>query len=366
MAIDIVDLRTNVEAGRGSVTDLSRAHRRSFAGPEFLVGNVTAAFLRAYASQSFVLGTSVFHVKNATVTAEGIIFTNGRLNTCNELNIDLGYAEHYHRGTFERLNRLRTIDVTAPVVLLTGPGHLVYGHWLVDFLPKLYLLHLAGYKLKRLRFLLPQDVPSFATDWLALLSIEPGQFLRYDRLEEAVRCRELIVPTTLRFGSRASPLLKEAAAFLARKIETRFFRRSSKGRRLFVSRSSNAVTLNNRTLIQRALFEARAQARGYEVIKPERLSIPDQVRVFGSAEVLCGEYGSGLHGSMFAPAGSIVLAARDDGIDLGFLQSGIDQSLDHENGYIIGRSVADNDGHFSVDEADIDLAFEWLDWKRNA
>jgi capsular polysaccharide biosynthesis protein len=366
MTPGLVDLRTNVEAGRGRVTDLSEPAHSAFRAPDFLVGAVNAEFLRTYAAQSLVLGTALFHVKHASVTAEGVVFTDGRLNTCNELNTDLAYVEHYHAGTRERFDRLTAVTVTDPVVLLTGPGHLVYGHWLVDFLPKLYLLSLAGYRFSRLRFLIPADTPAFALAWLDLLGIGPGQLLRYDRLANVVVCRELIVPTALRFGSRASPLFRQAAAFLTRHVENRLFRRRSRNRRLFVSRSSNAVTLNNRTLLQREAFEAQARARGFEIVRPEILSIPDQVRLFASADMLCGEYGSGLHGSMFCRPGATIMAARDDGIALGFLQSGIDQTLGHANGYVIGAGTPQGDGGFSVDEADLALAFDWLHWRHHA
>lgn len=362
---DIIDLRTNLASGRGSVVDFSAARHVAFPGPDFLVGDGTDAFLRHYFSQDIVLGTSLYRIKDASVTAEGVIFTDGQFNSCNELNIYLQYAKTGHRGTIERLPGLRTIPADDPVVLLTGPGHLVYGHWLVDFLPKLYLLDRAGLNLRRLTFLMPADTPGFAREWLRLLGIEPRQFLVYDRSRDVVACRELIVPTALRFGSRASPLFKDAANFLRKRIEGRTFRKAPARRRIFVCRTANPATLNPRMLVQRLDYEAKARARGFEVVKPETLSIPDQVRLFASAGTICGEYGSGLHGSMFSGPDTVVMAARDNGIGLGFLQSGLDQTLGHANGYVIGGATEAGEGTFSVRDEDMDMSFDWLDMRKN-
>ncbi|MFC7665387.1 glycosyltransferase family 61 protein [Methylorubrum suomiense] len=217
-----------------------------------------------------------------------------------------------------------------PVVLLAGPGHHMYGHWLVDFLPKLFLLHRAGHDIARLRYLLPADTPAFARTWLGLLGIGADRIVAYDRERDRVACRRLLVPTALRFIGRASPLMREAARFLLDRVTPRSrpgwrLGRSGRARpalrRLLISRSDNADTHNRRTLTERAELEAGARARGFEIVRPEGLSVPEQVALFRSADVLVGEYGSGLHGSLFALPGATIVSFRDNGTELGFLQN---------------------------------------------
>jgi capsular polysaccharide biosynthesis protein len=249
-------------------------------------------------------------------------------------------------------------------VLLAGPGHLGYGHWIVDFLPKIHLLRLAGYRIDRLRFLLPSDTPGFARDWLALLNVEPSQCRFYDRTREIIDCDELIVPSTLRFGTRVSPLFAKASAAMRQAAIGRT--RPSRNRtKLFVSRPTNRFAHNTRVLIQRQLFEETARSRGFTIVSPELLSVPDQVALFQHAGTIVGEYGSGLHSSMFSDPGALVVAARDNREELGFLQSGIDGVLGHQTGYLIGAANLDGSGAFSLEPADIALAFDWMTWRRN-
>jgi hypothetical protein len=44
----------------------------------------------------------------------------------------------------------------------------MYGHWLVDYLPRLINLRMIGRDLGTLRFLLPSDLPAFARSFLSL------------------------------------------------------------------------------------------------------------------------------------------------------------------------------------------------------
>lgn len=361
----VVDLRASVEGGRGSMIAVGRAHRAQLAAPSLLLGAVTDDWLRLYHAQSVVLGAAVYRLRDATVLGEGIVMTEGRFNVGHDLNVGPDYiAAHYApaQAWFAQAPRRYIHD---PVVLLTGAGHLGYGHWLVDFLPKLHLLRLIGERLSRLTFLMPSDTPDFARHWLAILGIAPHQCAFYERTREVVLCRDLVVPSALRFGSRVSPLFVQACAALRAAAAPRRlgpFRRPSR-QRIFVARSVNALTHSSRALRERALFEETARRRGFAIVSPERLGIREQVALFASAGTLCGEYGSGLHASMFSPPGTLVMAALDNTADLGFLQSGIDQALDHRNGYVLGAAAPDGGG-FGVDPADLDLAFDWIDWGR--
>ncbi|MCK2056494.1 glycosyltransferase 61 family protein [Methylobacterium sp. 37f] len=363
-ADDVIDLRRNVEGGRGTVIDVTRAERSRLMPPAFLAGAVTPDLLRLYHAQHVVLGTAVYALPDAEIVGEGMILTDGRFNLSLDLQTDLDYLNRHHRGTRARQAEARRVQAPGRSVLLAGPGHLGYGHWLVDFLPKLHLLRAAGYRVERLSFLLPDDTPGFARAWLALLGIGESQCRFYDRTRDRVACDELLVPSTLRFGTRVSPLFAEAAAGLRRAALGRG--RGSRTRtKLFVARSANALTHSPRQLVQRQLFEDLAVARGFTRVTPERLGLREQVALFQSAEILVGEYGSGLHGSIFAEPGSLVLAARDNQADLGFLQSGLDAVMGHQTGYLIGAPDPEGGGGFSVDPADLALAFDWLSWPRD-
>lgn len=361
-----VDLRENLAAGRGGIVEFGRFEHDWIRPPGLIVGEVTPELMRSYFGQTVVLGASLFAVRDAEVAAEGIILTDGRFNLCSQLNIDVTYPGRYHAGLAKRLKGLRRRAVDEPAVLLAGNGYRMYGHWLVDYLPKLYLLHLGGHRIDRLRVLLPVDTPDFARDWLRLVGIGDAQLLLYDPAADLLACRSLIVPSALRFLGRASPLLRAARDFLLERAAPRrrrwlpLSRHEEAPRRLLVARSENPATRNRRRLVERAAFEARAASRGFEIVHPEAMSVPDQIALFRSASVICGEYGSGLHASLFSGPGTVVMALRHNAPGLGFLQSGIGHVLDHETAYLIG-GPPDADGSFSVAEQDIEMGLDWLD-----
>ena len=92
-------------------------------------------------------------------------------------------------------------------------GYQIYGHWLADFLPKLFVLHRAGYKLNELHFLVPDDTPRFGIDLLDLLGITSERCI-LDKEEEVIRADRLLIPTMVRTNSRTSPLFGAATRFV--------------------------------------------------------------------------------------------------------------------------------------------------------
>lgn len=371
-ALPIAELRTAVEAGHGSVVDLSLSRRTPIRPPDFLIGQVNPFLMRQYFGQGVMLGTSLFRIGQATVTAVGDILIDDRLTWSYQLGVTPDDASRSSRDVAQRRPSLSRRRVEGEVVLLAGVGHLLYGHWLVDFLPKLFLLDAAGYDIRRQSYLLPADTPAFAREWLRMLGIAEDRIVVYDRLTERVECRILIVPTLLRFLSRASPVMGQARDFLLTRMQggrgsrlpwpfaPRRRRRRPERRKLLVARSVNPGTLGRRRLVERELFEAKAQARGYTVVRPEAMGIREQVALFRTAGTICGEYGSGLHNTLFVPPGARVLSLREGGQDAGFLQNSLDHALGHASGYVVGTTCG-ADGRFSIAPEDIDMGLDWLD-----
>lgn len=90
-------------------------------------------------------------------------------------------------------------------------------------------------------------------------------------------------------------------------------------------------------------------------------SLAEQVALFAAARQIVGEYGSGLHGSMFSPPGTFVCAFRAAALHPGFLQSGLCQALDQKIGYVLG----DAEDHaiqqeFAVEPEDVRWALRML------
>ena len=130
-------------------------------------------------------------------------------------------------------------------------------------------------------------------------------------------------------------------------------------RRLFVSRRQWGN--NSRTLVNAEMVERRLEAAGFEAVFPEELPIDEQVRLFAQAGTIVGEYGSGLHNSIFCPPRATVIAFRGTEGHPGFLQSGLCEALDQDLGYVFCETgPGDGPQRFSAAEEDTALLLSLL------
>ncbi len=246
------------------------------------------------------------------------------------------------------------------VVVLCGPAYRMYGHWLVDFLPRLHVLTHLGLDLRTLSYLLPGDIAPFARQWLRLLGIADHQVTTYDVGTETCHVAQALVPTAFRGDGRANTLLASAARSLATAVLDTIavpghagMHRDVPPRRLFVSRRN--WNNDSRTLTNAAQVEAQLAEDGFEIVYPEEMSIPDQVRMFSEAGIMVGEYGSGLHNSIFCGPNATVVALRGTAGHPGFLQSGLCAALGQRMGYVF-CGTGDEQGRQRLVLADEDLA----------
>jgi hypothetical protein len=198
---------------------------------------------------------------------------------------------------------LKRIEIDEPVLVVIGPGWQVYGHWLLDFLPRIALAeHLLDADISRVKLLLPRDAPDFVLKLLArFTSIRSGQILRYDHNEEIVMIGQAVVPD---YAHRDYNLNSFALAFYRRFVpaEVRPTRRICLSRKHIEKDTLSAV----RFFKERALFESLATERGFEIIYPETLGLDEQIRLMAETAVQIGEHGSAQHASLFSAPGTVV------------------------------------------------------------
>ena len=259
------------------------------------------------------------------------------------------------KGGFSRL-------IDDLVVSLAGPGLLIYGHWLVDFLPKLYLLKLSGIDPFAVKYILPANTPRFAISWLQMFGISERQLVFFETHAEVVGATRLVVPTLLRTNGRTHPLFRPAIEYLLSLIPRYGNRTVEDGtrRRLYLSRGVPGP--EGRKLLNRQAIEQIAVDQGYSIVKPESLSIADQLTLYSRAKSIVGEYGSALHGSMFAPPKTVVCALRASARHPGFLQSGVCQAMGQKIGYVFG-SAGEHDvaQEFTIPEDDFKRALALIE-----
>jgi hypothetical protein len=349
--------------GKGPAVEFVELHPATNlipAPPRFTYGTFRAELAAQYFRNTHLWAIGVYKLHGFEILGPYALCRNGNLFSCHEANIHPKHIQDVVREVgppnFPRPRRF----VTGQVAMITGPGHTVYGHWLSDFLPKLYLLHASGHDIRRLHYLLPANTPRFGRAWMDLIGIPPENVILFDPAGEMIWVEELLLPTTFHNGVRASVLLDGAAKFLLSCMADQAgapFRTISR-RRIFVSR---ARASQSRSLQNRDRIEEIAAAAGLELAHPEGLALLDQVRLFRDASMIVGEYGSGLHNSLVSPPGTTVCALRGSLAHPGFIQSGFGQALKQPTGYVFSDSDDQvGDGGFTVSEEAFAACLETL------
>jgi capsular polysaccharide biosynthesis protein len=339
--------------GRVSYQAFGAAFRAPPPPPSFIFGTLPGFLAPDLFGETEIGGVGCYRLHDAQVIFDGIILQRGTALWSLALNHPLGHVRAVLSAQAAGWASLPVRRIAGQVAVIHGPGFDIFGHWLIDFLPRLYGLHRAGVDIADIKFVLPVQTPGFARSLLERIGIPAENLIWHDQKAERLEPDALIVPSLFRLRSRFHPLMVAATRFWLDRVAGGGAPGPT-GRRLFVSRKRVASA---RMLRNRADIEARAMGEGYEIVAPETMTLPEQITLFGAARHILGEYGSGLHGSLFAPPGTTVCALRGTSHHPGFAQSGLAERFGHTVGYVFGATPEHAGDHeFSIDTGAFDAA----------
>ena len=217
--------------------------------------------------------------------------------------------------------RLRTIRVPRAFAVLHF--NLMWGHWLTEVFPKLFAIRALAAMGVRAPILVPSNAPVYAAR--IIRDVLPGQELvTYDPATHKVLVKQLIMPPMLQHFYVFHPRFGEALDLYARPAG----RPSS---RLFVSRGGMRTAYAYRELVNEPELEAAAAETGFRIVRPEALPWREQLALFAGARVIAGEFGSGLHNTLFSPHAAKVVALNC----IGDTQSRIANFRGQDIGYVL-------------------------------
>lgn len=230
-----------------------------------------------------------------------------------------------------------------PLAVICGPAHETWGHWLTDFLPRLWVLQAAGHDLAALRYLVPDDLRDFAWQLLRMFGLRDDQLVRAHHWREVLHTDLAILPAGLRLHNRFAPCFAEATQFVTARLRAGAGHDAAgPAESLFLSREQAP---QDRAMRNRADIARLAEAHGMRIVVPERLSLAGQIALFSTARLIAGEYGSALHNSVFMPPGAQVLALRGTRRHPDFVQSGIATALGQDLAYVFGATEGGDAAH---------------------
>jgi O-antigen biosynthesis protein WbqL len=217
----------------------------------------------------------------------------------------------------------RYVDV--PVFCVSHFNMATYGHFLMEVLPKLLLvraLQRAGLKVP-LAF--PSDAGAVST--IVATLFEPDELLFYESRRESLTLRMAVLPSMMTSNFRMHDIFVAATKLLPLEFAFAPSALQVLRPRIFLSRSK---WKGYRTLTNEAELFELAAGYGFELVHPQDLPWPDQVLMYFSASHVISAYDSALHGTLFCPAGTRIIAlGRVNGF-----QEAIGDSLGHELGFL--------------------------------
>jgi capsular polysaccharide biosynthesis protein len=260
-----------------------------------------------------------------------------------------------HRGLEVHDSPLENIIDDSLPAYLTIPNFFksVYGHWIADILPGLFL---ARNLLPALNITLLHSgaVPRFGKALLEALGLPETCFadaasIDGDATHQLVsmsppRQHDYFHETLLR--RHFVPPIRSVAATGQSPIENPL---------IYVSRRNwQEIRPNSRALANRDDVEAVFQRAGYTIVCPEQHSVAEQIAVFRQASVIAGESGSGLHNSVFMQPGARVICIQS-GRQTHLIQASLCELFGQESTYVIGQQEnADWSANFEASLADVE------------
>lgn len=192
-------------------------------------------------------------------------------------------------------------EIPEPHLLLHHAGQITYGHWMMDCILGAWVLS-DEIRDGRLR-LLAAPLQRWHRQTIEALGLPLSCVTETSR--DIVRCRHLIVPSSLNIGNLQRPpaLLRDCFRALRRSCPPPE-NPLPKLPRIYIGRGG---TGERRTMRNEAALVAALEARGFVSVYPRGLSIAQQVHLFAGAECVVGALGSALVNAVYMNAGSHVV-----------------------------------------------------------
>lgn len=208
---------------------------------------------------------------------------------------------------------------------LMRPGYTIYGHWLLDLLPKVSLFKRTNPSVDY-TILIDEGCSKWVID---LIHQVAGKDVKIRKIKKDQPVfGNFFITSPVRHHDFVSEMCKV----------DRIVKSVPKTRKIYLSREH--LNLGYRQLKNRSRIERIFKSKGFELVHPQELSIQEQVSLFNEAAIIAGEGGSGLHNSVFCSSGTIIINLQS-GRQNHFIQAGLCSWYEQTAIYVFGKT--DND-----------------------
>lgn len=195
------------------------------------------------------------------------------------------------------------IDVDGPVGVAFHPN-MVYGHFLLEMLPRLYLLM----RLRQFGAAFSLAAPNDCGEWaknIARIFFKDEEILWYNSKSQRIRARCFILPSMMHETYNFHPEFNVMAEHLALYSIEGAKKRRLGSPRIYLSRSHLSDAWHG--IDNEGSVESVLRDLGFDIIHPQEMSFEEQMLCYTSAKMIVCEYGSAAHNSLFSPRGAKVV-----------------------------------------------------------
>jgi capsular polysaccharide biosynthesis protein len=212
-------------------------------------------------------------------------------------------------------------------VFMAWGGNFNYGHFVLDCLPSLVALDEQGL-LKRYPPIAP-PLKAWQRDLIAMAVDTPMREVKDDIVHIGAAVHATSMDHYLH--GPGDLLARTRARILAAAPPPR-----THGRRLYLSRRGHSM----RVMINESALEAALRARGFEIVRPERLSVAAQVQMMREADVLVGPTGAAMTNALFASPGARIVEIQPENFTSQWVWAASRQAGADWRGYVCASPVA--------------------------
>ena len=282
-----VSIRTLITEDRGHQIQKLSSPRTMVPKPPRIFGSLSGEYFKSRKDAVDVFG---FELTNGRVFHDGNVITSEGQLIAETSHISSESAPKPLAGLVG-LPRLRHFPGRLGV--FAAPMASRYFHWLLETLPRFYLL-----KEMQVDSFYVYGKHSFIRESLELIGLGADQILPPRKYAHWSADTLVGVTPLANSGSVSEETINFLRSLVKEKMKT-----SDSARRIYISRNDARYrgVRNERALL------AQLDHYGFERVLLSRLSFSEQIRLFASAEVVIAPHGAGLANLVFSPPGCTVI-----------------------------------------------------------
>ncbi|MDD3151217.1 MAG: glycosyltransferase 61 family protein, partial [Candidatus Gastranaerophilales bacterium] len=288
-----------------------------------------------------ILPFYVRSIKNGKCyTRNGLVFTH------DDYALKEYSCEEIHPFTKKRRYKLnKPKKIAGKVALLSiDPIHTSYYHWIIESLPRLYLIEKSSFKPDKY---IVCNITKFQKQALEMLGIsenrvietENNHLIQADELiaTDLINNFELIYFKDIQYFSK-----KYFPDWICDFYREKFVSQveKTKPKKIYISRNSTKKSAYRKVLNEDEILKC-LESKGFKSYKLEDIPLKEQVELFANAEIIVSPHGAGLTNLVFCPSSTKVVEFYSPNYT-DIRQRIIADTLNIEYRYILGEKLSDN------------------------